>query len=196
MEIQHTGTAMYMDLNNGIWYWRDGANSNALRMLWAPSSGFRAYDNHSFQLGDSGDFRMSFDGTDTIFNAVAGDLKIQDNGTTRYTFSTATGAFTATGDITAYSDARLKENVEDLESVEAKISKLRPVRYDRNDIDKHEFGFIAQEVREVFPECVLEHRTGLLSVNYAKLSTIAIKALQEQSERISKLEEMVNALTK
>lgn len=54
-------------------------------------------DNKNLYLGTGNDFRMYFTGTDTIFNAVAGDLKIQDNGTDRYTFGTTAGNLTITG---------------------------------------------------------------------------------------------------
>ena len=80
-EFQHTGTSAVMDLNTGLWFWRDGANGNAIRMLWDPDGGLRAYDDHYFTLGTDADFRMSFNGTNAVFNAVAGDLYFQDNGT-------------------------------------------------------------------------------------------------------------------
>ena len=101
-EFQHTGTGAYMDLNVGNWHWRDGANSNAIRMLWDPDAGLRAYDSHYFALGTGADFQMSFDGTDAIFNATAGDLKIQDNGTDRYTFGTTNGDLSITGDFSQH----------------------------------------------------------------------------------------------
>lgn len=58
---------------------------------------------------------------------------------------------------TAYSDARIKENVTDVSNHE-KLQHLRPVSY--NFIDKYNkgpdvnYGLIAQEVEEVYPELV------------------------------------------
>jgi hypothetical protein len=100
-EFFHTGSDAFMDLNTGSWYWRDGANGSAIRMLWDADGGLRAYDDHYFALGTGNDFRMSFNGTDAIFNAVAGDLKIQDNGTDKFTFGTTDGDLTITGDLSA-----------------------------------------------------------------------------------------------
>ena len=77
-----------------------------------------------------------------------------------------------------------------------KVNDLRPVRYDRKDINKHEFGFIAQELKEVLPEVVIEGDDGVLSVDYGKLATVAIKAIQEQQSQIDELREMIRGLTK
>ena len=61
-----------------------------------------------------------------------------------------------TGTYTATSDKRLKENIRDLGDTLSLIRKLRPVRYHhKRDKDKKErIGFIAQEMKDVFPEVV------------------------------------------
>ncbi|RDB05329.1 tail fiber domain-containing protein [Runella aurantiaca] len=111
------------------------------------------------------------------------------------------------------SDRRLKKNIQNLESVLDQIMLLRPARYQMIDSNPNatEFiGFIAQELKEVFPEVVdvrlkpTKHGAAgeiadLHGVDYAHLSVVAIKAIQEQQGLIEKLqkqnEELVQSYT-
>tara|TARA_R100000655_G_scaffold64548_1_gene103092 strand:+ start:525 stop:2876 length:2352 start_codon:yes stop_codon:yes gene_type:complete len=108
------------------------------------------------------------------------------------------------GDVTAFSgdiasDIKLKKNVEDLNYGLKDVLNIRPVSFDwkekRNG--KHDIGFIAQEIEKIIPEVVSEvdtlnseekHKT----VDYAKLTSVLIKAVQEQQEQINELKEKLN----
>lgn len=74
------------------------------------------------------------------------------------------GTLTATGEVTAYSDIRLKTDIQPLEN----RGYIKPVTYKKDGKDS--IGFIAQEVRELYPELVIEDNTEdkYLSVNYAQ----------------------------
>ena len=86
-----------------------------------------------------------------------------------------TGSITASGNITAYSDARLKSNVLTLVNALDKVSKLRGVSFDKDG--EHGIGVIAQEVQKVIPEVVME---GVyLSVAYGNLIGLLIEAIKE-----------------
>jgi len=50
------------------------------------------------------------------------------------------------------------------------------------------FGFIAQELREVFPNLVTEDDKGFLSVNYIGLIPVLVDAIKELNAKIEKLE--------
>ena len=58
------------------------------------------------------------------------------------------GTLTATGEVTAYSDIRLKTDIQPLEN----RGYIKPVTYKKDGKDS--IGFIAQEVRELYPEPV------------------------------------------
>lgn len=98
----------------------------------------------------------------------------------------ASGNFTASGNVTAYSDARLKTNVSTIDGALALVEKMRGVRYDRIDSGKAGIGVIAQEMKEVVPEVVLEGDN--LSVAYGNLVGVLIEAVKELSARVKELE--------
>jgi hypothetical protein len=96
---------------------------------------------------------------------------------------------TATGDITAYSDARIKENVNTLESALDKTLSLRGVSYNRTDIEDKstKIGFIAQELLEVVPEVVTEDESGMYGVSYGNITALLVEAIKEQQKQIEEL---------
>ena len=107
----------------------------------------------------------------------------------------AVGDFAPDGVYTA-SDRRLKTNIDQMNSVLAKVLLLEPVTYrykQRPDAPKASMGLIAQDVQAIFPELVA-HSNGRngkgehYAVNYAALSVLAVKAIQEQQEQIAQLQ--------
>jgi hypothetical protein len=100
------------------------------------------------------------------------------------------GTIRATGDVIAYSDARVKTNVKTLEKALEKINSLRGVSYTRTDSeDKSEkIGVIAQEVLEILPQVVQQDDNGNYSVAYGNMVGVLIEAVKELSARIEQLE--------
>ena len=112
------------------------------------------------------------------------------------------GTIRATGDVIAYSDARVKENVETITNALDKVTSLRGVTYTRKDIDdkSEKIGVIAQEVLEVLPQVVSQDDEGQYSVAYGNMAGVlieAIKELKSQNDtlqsRIQQLESLVKA---
>ena len=121
-------------------------------------------------------------------------------------FGTATGSVTgeirASADITAYysSDARLKENIKDIENAIDIVVSVGGKTFDwtkehcdaRNGVDgyyvkKEDFGIIAQDIQAVFPLAVNVRDNGTLAVDYPKMVAIAFAAIKEQQQQIDKL---------
>ena len=96
------------------------------------------------------------------------------------------GNLTATGNVTAYSDARLKKNVSTIDNALALVEKMRGVRYERIDSGKAGVGVISQEMQEIVPEVV--HEGENLSVAYGNLVGVLIEAVKELSARVKELE--------
>ena len=120
-------------------------------------------------------------------------ISSRNSGTTtdRFTFGD-TGNFTASGNVTAYSDARLKKNVVTIDGALALVEKMRGVRYDRIDSGKAGIGVIAQEMQEVVPEVVHEGKN--LSVAYGNLVGVLIEAVKELSGEVKALSARVKEL--
>ena len=120
--------------------------------------------------------------TDTTYTAGNG---LTLSGTEFLMSGGYTGNFTATGDVTAYSDKRLKRNVETITNAVDTVSKLRGVHFEKDG--RHSTGVIAQEVEEVLPQVVHTAPDGMKSVAYGNIVGILIEAIKEQQKEIEEL---------
>jgi hypothetical protein len=147
-------------------------------------------------------------GTDTTGNYVAGLTQgngISITGTAGEGWSPTvamsgsyTGTFTATGDICAYSDATLKDNIQLIADPLDKVLKLRGVTFTRKDLDdnKKHMGVIAQEVEAVIPEVVVEDETGIKTVAYGNMVGLLIEAVKELTNQNKELLARIEQLEK
>ena len=154
-------------------------------------------DNDILRFGSGDDAEFFCNGSHFYLdlNGGIGNFYIRDGSTTRFTFND-NGAFTATGNITAFSDIRLKENIEVIPNALDKVSQIRGVTYDRNDMEDEprQAGVVAQEVEKVLPEVVSINEDGIKSVAYGNLVSLLIEAVKEQQSQIEVLTERVNQL--
>ena len=99
-----------------------------------------------------------------------------------------TGAITATGTISASSDARIKDNVEPISNALEKVQAITGVTFDRNDMeDSRQTGVIAQDVEAVLPEAVRENEEGMKTVAYGNMVGLLIEAIKELQAEIDEL---------
>ena len=100
----------------------------------------------------------------------------------------------ASDDIVAYSDAKIKGDVQIIENAIEKIKEIRGVtftRTDRNDNQRHA-GVIAQEVQKVLPEVVSTRvDDGTLAVAYGNLNALLIEAIKELTIKVESLEQQL-----
>jgi len=100
----------------------------------------------------------------------------------------------ASDDIVAYSDAKIKGDVQIIENAIEKIKEIRGVtftRTDRNDNQRHA-GVIAQEVQKVLPEVVTTRvDDGTLAVAYGNLNALLIEAIKELTAKVESLEQQL-----
>ena len=119
-------------------------------------------------------------------------LRIKTAGTERFRIDSS-GNLTATGNVTAYSDISLKENIETIPNALDKVLNLRGVKFDRIDKEdnSHEIGVIAQEVEQVIPEVVLTNEEGIKSVAYGNLVGLLIESIKELKAEVNDLKAQV-----
>ena len=103
----------------------------------------------------------------------------------------AAGAATFNNDVTAFSDARLKENVETIDNALDKVCAMRGVTFDRIDSTEsgRQMGVIAQEIQDIVPEVVKvnDDEDNTLSVSYGNMVGVLIEAIKELKEEIKEL---------
>ena len=154
-------------------------------------------DNDILRFGTGDDVEMYFSGSDMFMDINNGeDFKIRDGNSgnaTRFTFDADTGNFTATGNVSAYSDIRLKDNIETLDG--SKVLDMRGVSYTKDG--KAGSGVIAQELEKVAPELVMtdEKEDGIKSVAYGNLVGYLIEAVKEQQKQIDELKAKIDGIS-
>ena len=134
-------------------------------------------------FGNSNDFEIFHNGSHAYMDMVTGNLYIRDGSTTRFTFDD-NGSFTATGNVTAYSDERLKSDIVTIPDALNKVKALRGVNFTKDGAAST--GVIAQEVQQVIPEVVQEN-DEYLSVAYGNLVGVLIEAVKELSAEVEAL---------
>jgi len=97
------------------------------------------------------------------------------------------GTIRATGDVIAYSDARVKENVETIPNAIDKVKAMRGVGYNKIGEQRRSTGVIAQEILEVLPEVVHQDENGMYSVAYGNIVGVLIEAIKDQQKQIDEL---------
>ena len=99
------------------------------------------------------------------------------------------GNFTASGNITAYSDKRLKSDIETIPGALDKVVKMRGVNFTMSDTGNRSTGVIAQELQSVIPEAVHTNDDGYLSVAYGNLVGVLIEAVKDLAEEVEHLKQ-------
>ena len=99
------------------------------------------------------------------------------------------GNFTASGNVTAYSDITLKEDIEVIPNALDKVSAIRGVTYNRKDLEDkpRHAGVIAQEVEKVLPEVISTDEEGIKSVAYGNLVGLLIESIKELKSEVDEL---------
>ena len=94
---------------------------------------------------------------------------------------------TMVGNVTAYSDERLKTNIQTINNALDKVMNLRGVTFDKDG--KEGLGVIAQEVQKVLPQVVLENNDEMktLSVAYGNIVGVLIEAVKELKAEVEEL---------
>ncbi|WVJ03177.1 tail fiber domain-containing protein (plasmid) [Cetobacterium somerae] len=125
---------------------------------------------------------------------------------------------TCTNNIIAYySDERLKKNFKEINGALNMVMSINPYYYEQNEFAKElgyneegkiQIGFKAQEIEKILPQIIQEapvnHRNDLSddirnkigdipikTIDYAKITPLLWRAIQEQQKQIEKLENLL-----
>jgi hypothetical protein len=105
---------------------------------------------------------------------------------------------------TAVSSRRFKQEIDDMGGASAALLQLRPVtfRYRQPGTGGLEYGLIAEEVAQVYPDLVARDADGQIqTVQYQKLTPMLLnelqrqeKQIQEQKRKLESLESLIKTL--
>ena len=157
-------------------------------------------------------FRINPNSGGSSGNAML-DMKFVNNGsltsTLYWTFNhggsfgdkltlTSAGTLTAAGDVVAYSDARLKENIITIDNAVEKVTAMRGVFFNKKEDEtkSRRSGVIAQEIQEILPEVVTTSADGTLGVAYGNIVGVLIEAIKEQQKQIDELKYLLQTQNK
>ncbi len=117
---------------------------------------------------------------------LSGSLGLQGIGNgagTAYLCTTlSTGVVSTSTSACNPSSFKYKQNIEDISYGLAEVLALRPVEYDYKPellVEGHQIGFIAEEMYQVIPEVVGLKDGEPDNIDYSKLTSLLVKAVQE-----------------
>jgi len=199
-----------------------GQNNFGVRIscAFSQTATVRNYGVYSHSRGNGtfnmGVFALSNRSTTGTGKTNYGIYAQADSGATNYA-GYFVGNVTYTGTLASASDAKLKNNVVPFEGALDKLENLKVKTYEYKQVGVYgkmnlpegkQFGFIAQELEQTFPELV-ENQVHAVNaennkldaeameykaVNYIGMIPILTKAIQEQQDYIKKLEARIQAL--
>ena len=183
-----------------VTFYGDTAGRN---MTWDESVDALIFtDSAELELGTGRDFRLWYDGTDAnISVATAGALNIgvatsaiavNIGHTTSET--TINDNLTVTGTITESSMREMKTNISNIENILPAVLQLQGVSFDWKDdeVPDNNYGFIAEEVHEIFPNLVSYKEGKPHGVQYSKMTAVLLEAIKEQQKQIDELTSKLN----
>ena len=110
---------------------------------------------------------------------------------------TKSGDIIASGDVTAFSDPSLKENVEPITNALDTVKKLNGVTFNKIGDPTRKTGLLADNVLEEFSEAVTKDvESGLLSVAYGNMVGLLIESVKELSDDLDQTKDTVLDLAK
>lgn len=130
---------------------------------------------------------LSVKNSDTVDNLHAASFMRSDTNTSCSGNVSIGGDLVVTGEVTAYSDKRLKTDIQTLNN----RGLLNPVTYLKDN--KRQIGFIAQDVQEIYPELVTESN-GYLSLNYQQLTAVLSSQINNLYSLIDELKLEISRL--
>jgi len=180
--------------SNGSVVWNagnDGSGSglDADLLDGIDSTGFLRGTQNAWIADSSGQNRFYFGGSSHTYISApsSGSLFFQNSSGTNVWNVDSSGNMTASGNVTAYSDRRLKTNLNVIENAVHKVKQLTGYTFDRIDVKGRHTGIIAQDLELVLPEAVQSNESGIKSVAYGNMVGLLIEAIKELKREIDGL---------
>lgn len=107
-------------------------------------------------------------------------------------------SLTVAGNITAHNIIELssldyKTDVNNIDNQLDNILRLRPVSYRLKNKEDKNYGLIAEEVEEIYPEFIFKDR-NIKGINYSKMTAVLVQSIKDLNEIVKKQEIEINNL--
>ena len=117
------------------------------------------------------------------------------NGTANTLTVTASTGLVCSGNVTAYSDTRIKKNIIKIDTALEKVEQLNGYTFDRTDVSTNrQTGLLAQEVLKVLPEAVIGSEDTIYSVAYGNLMGLMVEAIKELRTEIRVIQSQIKLI--
>jgi len=177
--------------------WRIGGSRNGYTGIYLDTGGVTTsmYDG----AGNGGEYRESLGRWYTYHNVANNCMGLNGSNTSSAYGLYVTGAIYSNGNITAYSDRRVKENIRTIDNALETVEEMRGVYYNRIDDEEKKtvIGFIAQEVDEIEgakPLVTYAEDVDQYGVSYGNTAALLVEAVKELSQQVKDLQAEVKEL--
>ena len=173
--------------NSGYRSWGIGGHHCGIKLYNTNHIGINlANSSYTWGIYSNQDGNMYIGRRNGDVNNTTGSYVVTITGSTL----SVTGSVVASGEVTAYSDARLKSNIHSLDY----RGRLIPRHYVKDG--KQSIGFIAQEVQTLYPELVLGYDKSrpYLSLNYNGCTAVLSAQLNHVEDEVTTLKNKVREL--
>ena len=173
--------------NSGYRSWGIGGHYCGIKLYNTNHIGINlANSSYTWGIYSNQDGNMYIGRRNGDVNNTTGSYVVTITGSTL----SVTGSVVASGEVTAYSDARLKSNIHTLNY----RGRLIPRHYVKDS--KQSIGFIAQEVQTLYPELVLgqDKNRPYLSLNYNGCTAVLSAQLNHVEDEVTMLKNKVREL--
>jgi hypothetical protein len=191
-------------IREGVYEWGFGIGSSTNSMVMYAGGNTSGFGTERFNFGTSGNFRATGDEL-FVSNTSTGDEKrlrmshsardiyyyLASSGTSQAGLWDSTGGFNrwytdtsgnfvAYGNVTAYSDERLKSHFYDSTVSLEQMLTLKPEGFLRTDSGQWQVGVRAQALQKVLPAAVVPDAQGYLTANYGAAAMVLILSLARE----------------
>jgi len=205
MHDGNSGTGIYNDVNNEWLFYAEHNSSsymynNGSQRIEATANGGKIHgtDLYVGTSTHSNIYMSDSDNTTRRIHCNSNRIGFLNSSNGWGSYCDNAGNWVSTGNVTAYSDARLKTNVKTIDNALDIVDELRGVSFDWKRSGEHSIGVIAQEVEKVLPELVVtgeaknpdtEEIEEFKSVDYGKMVGVLINAIKELRAEVAELKE-------
>ena len=167
----------------------DFVNAEIGNLEWVDEDTFLKFGDKTGGIDYSSlGYKSASDSLDIDMLGANDTFTISDNGSVKFTFTGSTGSLLAVGNISAYSDRRLKTNITPILDSISKCELLTGYHFDRTDLGIKQDGVLAQDVLKAIPDSVDVNKDGILSVSHSGIIALLVNCVNELSKRVCELE--------